>query len=132
MLGFCEIPDISQAMFICDLIKSIVKNYFINYGDLYSYKVDDDSPIEAQINYYLYTEINPGLASHGGTVNLVGMVEEEGKNIAILQFGGGCQGCSSVDLTLKDGVEKTLVEKVPGLDGVRDETDHTMRDNAYM
>ncbi|HBD24192.1 MAG TPA: Fe/S biogenesis protein NfuA [Oceanospirillaceae bacterium] len=95
-------------------------------------KVDDDSPIEAQINYYLYTEINPGLASHGGTVNLVGMVEEEGKNIAILQFGGGCQGCSSVDLTLKDGVEKTLVEKVPGLDGVRDETDHTMRDNAYM
>jgi Fe/S biogenesis protein NfuA len=95
-------------------------------------KVDDDSPIEAKINYYLYTEINPGLASHGGTVNLVGMVEEEGKNIAILQFGGGCQGCSSVDLTLKDGVERTLVEKVSGLDSVRDETDHTMRDNAYM
>ncbi|MCP4880487.1 MAG: Fe-S biogenesis protein NfuA, partial [Gammaproteobacteria bacterium] len=69
-------------------------------------KVDDDSPIDAQINYYLYTEVNPGLASHGGVVNLVGVIDEADKKIAILQFGGGCQGCSAVDMTLKDGVEK--------------------------
>lgn len=95
-------------------------------------KVDADSPMDAQINYYLYTDVNPGLASHGGVVNLVGIIEEEGKKIAILQFGGGCQGCSAVDMTLKDGVEKTLVANVPGLDGVRDETDHSVRENAYM
>ena len=95
-------------------------------------KVDEDSPIETKISYYLYTEVNPGLASHGGTVNLVGVVEEDGNNIAILQFGGGCQGCSAVDITLKDGVEKTLMDKIPELDGVRDETDHSKRENAYM
>jgi len=94
-------------------------------------KVSPDSPMEEQINYILYSEVNPGLASHGGEVKLVELVEEENGQIAILQFGGGCQGCSAVDMTLKDGVEKTLVERVAGLAGVRDVTDHSVRDNAY-
>ena len=37
----------------------------------------------------------------------------------------------AVDLTLKDGVEKTLIERIPALVGVRDVTDHTVTDNAY-
>jgi Fe/S biogenesis protein NfuA len=48
-----------------------------------------------------------------------------------LQFGGGCQGCSAVSVTLKDGVEKTLIEQIPELAGVRDMTDHTDRTNAF-
>lgn len=94
-------------------------------------KVSADSPMDEQITYILYSDINPGLASHGGEVKLVELVEEEVGHIAILQFGGGCQGCSAVDMTLKDGVEKTLIERIPGLIGVRDVTDHTVRDNAY-
>ncbi|EAQ64507.1 yhgI protein [Marinomonas sp. MED121] len=92
-------------------------------------KVSEDSPLEDQINYVLYSDINPGLASHGGEVSLVEIKEG---NIAVLQFGGGCQGCSAVDLTLKEGVEKTLIEKVPALKGVQDSTDHTVTDNAFM
>jgi Fe/S biogenesis protein NfuA len=95
-------------------------------------KVSPDSPMDEQINYILYSDINPGLASHGGEVKLVELVEEENGMIAILKFGGGCQGCSAVDMTLKDGVEKTLVERVPGLAGVRDVTDHSVRENAYF
>lgn len=91
-------------------------------------KVGKDSPLEDQINYILYSEINPGLASHGGEVSLVTITDE---NHAVLKFGGGCQGCSSVDLTLKDGVEKTLLERVPGLEGVIDQTDHTVTENAF-
>jgi Fe/S biogenesis protein NfuA len=94
-------------------------------------KVSADSPMDEQINYILYSEINPGLASHGGDVKLIELVEEEEGFIAILQFGGGCQGCSAVDMTLKDGVEATLIEKIPGLIGVKDATDHTVTDNAY-
>lgn len=93
--------------------------------------VSDDSPIEEQINYILYSDINPGLSSHGGEVKLIELIEESNGQVAILQFGGGCQGCSAVDMTLKDGVEKTLVERVSGLAGVRDVTDHTVTDNAY-
>lgn len=92
-------------------------------------KVNEDSPIDEQINYLLYTEINPGLASHGGDVSLVEVTEE---GVAILKFGGGCQGCSAVSTTLQDGVEATLLAKVPGLTAVKDETDHTVTDNAYF
>lgn len=94
-------------------------------------KVSPDSPIDEQINYILYSEINPGLASHGGEVKLIELLEEEAGYIAVLQFGGGCQGCSAVDMTLKDGVEATLMEKIPGLAGVKDATDHSVRENAY-
>ena len=94
-------------------------------------KVNADSPIEDQINYVLYNDINPGLASHGGEVSLIEVVSEEAGDVAILRFGGGCQGCSAVDLTLKDGVEKTLIEKIPALAGVKDVTDHTVTDNAF-
>lgn len=91
-------------------------------------QVNDDSPVEDRINYLLFNEINPGLASHGGEVSLVEYTDD---NYAVLKFGGGCQGCSAVDITLKEGVEKTLIEKIPGLVGVRDMTDHSDTSNAY-
>ena len=93
--------------------------------------VNADSPINERISYYLQTEINPGLASHGGQVTLIDVVEEEDKNIAVLQFGGGCQGCGQADVTLKEGIERTLLERIPELSGVRDVTDHTQKENAY-
>ncbi|WP_027857027.1 Fe-S biogenesis protein NfuA [Marinobacterium jannaschii] len=94
-------------------------------------KVSADSPLADQINYILYSEINPGLASHGGEVSLIEVIEEEQGSIAVLRFGGGCQGCSAVDMTLKDGVEKTLVERIDSLVAVRDVTDHSQTENAY-
>jgi Fe/S biogenesis protein NfuA len=90
--------------------------------------VNEDSPLNERVDYYLQTEINPGLASHGGMVSLVDIVDD---NVAVLRFGGGCQGCGQVDLTLKDGVERTLLERIPELTAVRDVTDHTNRENAY-
>ena len=90
--------------------------------------VNEDSPLNERINYYLQTEINPGLASHGGQVTLIDVVEE---GIAVLQFAGGCQGCGQADVTLKEGIEKTLLARIPELKGVRDVTDHTNRENAY-
>ena len=92
-------------------------------------KVSDDSPLDERINYVLITEVNPGLASHGGDVSLVEVIED---NVAVLRFGGGCQGCSAVSVTLKEGVEKTLIERIPELSGVKDATDHTVTDNAYF
>lgn len=92
-------------------------------------RVSADSPIEDRINYVLYNEINPSLASHGGEVSLVELTADK---IAVLRFGGGCQGCAAVDMTLKHGVEKTLMEQIPELTAVRDITDHTDTTNSYM
>ena len=91
-------------------------------------QVSDDSSLEDRVNYVLYNEVNPALAYHGGEVSLIEITDEM---VAILQFGGGCQGCSAVDETLKGGVEKTLLEQVPQLQGVRDTTDHTDTSQAY-
>ena len=90
--------------------------------------ISKDSSIEDRINYVIYNEINPMLESHGGDVSLI---EFNDKGIAILQFGGGCQGCGMVDLTLKEGIEKSLVEQIPEVVGVKDVTDHTIDENAY-
>ena len=91
-------------------------------------KVNADSPLEDRINYTLYSEINPGLAAHGGEIKLIELTDDK---VAVLAFGGGCQGCAAVDLTLKDGVEKTLIERIPELAGIRDVTDHSDTTNAY-
>jgi len=91
-------------------------------------KISDDSPLEDRVNYILFNDVNPGLASHGGNVTLVEITDDMH---AVLQFGGGCQGCSAVDMTLKQGVEKTLLEKLPEIKGVRDMTDHTDRSQAF-
>ncbi len=91
-------------------------------------KITENSSLEDKINYVLYNDINPGLAAHGGNVSLVEINEN---NMAVLKFGGGCQGCSAVDLTLKQGVEKTLREKVPELAGVQDVTDHSDKSQAF-
>ena len=92
-------------------------------------KVSDDSPIEDRINYVLHSEVNPSLAEHGGMVTLVEITDHR---IAVLQFGGGCQGCGMVDMTLKEGVEKSLMERITELKGVSDVTDHSSRENAYF
>ena len=91
-------------------------------------RISADSSIEDRVNYVLYNEINPGLAAHGGHVSLEEIFEE---NIAVLRFGGGCQGCGMVDVTLKDGVEAALLSQIPQLKEVRDITDHSYRENAY-
>ncbi len=90
--------------------------------------VGPDAPLEDRINYVLYNEINPGLAAHGGMVSLVEIVEE---SVAVLQFGGGCQGCAAVDITLKNSVEASLLEQIPELTAIRDSTDHTDTAHAY-
>jgi Fe/S biogenesis protein NfuA len=89
--------------------------------------ISSDSPVSEKINYFLVTDINPGLQSHGGEVSLVEVKDD----VAILKFGGGCQGCSAVSITLKQGVEKKLMEQIPELKGVKDITDHSVTDNAY-
>ena len=90
--------------------------------------IDKDASMEQRVNYVLYSEINPALASHGGEVSLQEIVN---KDTAVLRFGGGCQGCGMVDVTLKAGVEKTLLEQVEGLAAVTDITDHSYKVNAY-
>ncbi len=96
-------------------------------------RVGADASVEERITYVLQSEINPGLAGHGGNCALVEVVEDEEHGLtAVLKFGGGCQGCSAIDVTLKQGVETTLKQHVPELQRVIDQTDHSQAEGAYF
>lgn len=92
-------------------------------------KLADDAPLVERINHMIEAEVNPNLASHGGKVSLMEVTED---GIAVLQFGGGCNGCSMVDVTLKDGIEKQMLAEFSGeLTGVRDATEHQAGEHSY-
>lgn len=73
------------------------------------------------------TQINPGVASHGGYVDLLDVKD----GIAYVQLGGGCQGCGMADVTLKQGIEALIKEAVPQITAVMDSTDHASGTNPY-
>jgi Fe/S biogenesis protein NfuA len=85
-------------------------------------------PMAAEIQKLLDEKINPGVAAHGGRVSLVDV--EAGR--VVLQFGGGCQGCGMIDVTLKQGVEQTLRSEIPEITEVVDVTDHAAGENPYL
>lgn len=87
-----------------------------------------DAGLVERVQYVLEAEINPRLASHGGRVSLR---EIDADGVVFLQFGGGCHGCGMADVTLKQGVEKTLRERVPEVTAVRDATDHASGATPY-
>ena len=88
--------------------------------------VDDE--LSSKVDLILKERINPGLASHGGYAELA-RVEE---NVAYVSLGGGCQGCAMSQMTLKQGIERQLMELVPELVSVVDVTDHNSGQNAYF
>ncbi|MGA0878016.1 MAG: NifU family protein [Ilumatobacteraceae bacterium] len=87
-----------------------------------------DDALSAEIESVLAVDVNPALASHGGFVTFVGHDEQ---GTAYLTMGGGCHGCSMSRMTMLEGVQTTLVEKIPGVDKVRDLTDHTTGENPF-
>jgi len=92
------------------------------------HKPEDDAGLADKITWILKTEVNPDLASHGGMVELEQITPEID---VILRFGGGCHGCGMANVTLKEGIEKTLKQQFPEIREVIDATDHSSGDNPY-
>jgi len=89
----------------------------------------ENATVVERVRYVIESEINPQLASHGGRVSLR---EVNAEGVVVLQFGGGCHGCGMVDVTLRNGVERTLKERVPEVTGVADATDHDTGEKPYI
>lgn len=89
----------------------------------------ESASLVERVHWLIEHEINPQLAMHRGNVSLQ---EVTADGIVVLRFGGGCHGCGMVDVTLKNGIEKTLLAKVPGVTAVRDATDHDTGQAPYM
>jgi Fe/S biogenesis protein NfuA len=97
-------------------------------------KIKGEAPTESaslveRVRWVVEHEINPQLAEHRGHV---AVEEVTADGVVVLRFGGGCHGCGMADVTLKQGIEKTLLDKVPGVTAVRDATDHETGAAPYM
>lgn len=91
-------------------------------------RADLSNPQVKRIKDLLDNEINPAIASHGGTAELVDVKD----NYVYLKMGGGCQGCASSSATLKAGIEMRIKEEVPEIIAVIDQTDHDAGTNPYF
>jgi len=84
-------------------------------------------PVTQAIERLLEVEVNPAVAAHGGFISLVEVVEDQ----ALIRMEGGCQGCGSARATLKEGVERAILEAVPEIKEVVDVTDHALGENPF-
>jgi Fe/S biogenesis protein NfuA len=88
---------------------------------------DLSGDVAQQLIRVLEQQINPAIAAHGGSAELVAVDE----STAYLRLGGGCVGCGMVSVTLRQGIEVALREAVPVITRVIDVTDHASGTNPY-
>lgn len=86
-----------------------------------------EGPLADQVAQVLAEAVNPAIASHGGRAELVSI---DG-TVAYLKLGGGCQGCGMAQVTLKQGIERILLESIPELTDIVDVTDHASGSDPY-
>jgi len=84
--------------------------------------------LATKVQGILDAQVNPSIAAHGGSIDLV---DVQGTEIYLL-MSGGCQGCAMSRLTLRQGVEKILLQNVPEISAIHDATDHASGDNPYF
>lgn len=82
---------------------------------------------EEKIRTLLTERINPAIASHGGVAHLVAVED----STAMLELGGGCQGCGLAAVTLRQGIERAILEAIPEIEEVVDVTDHALGANPF-
>lgn len=74
------------------------------------------------------SEINPMVGRHGGMVELIDVQDA----VVMVRLGGGCQGCGMASVTLRQGIEGMLRDRVPEVMGLVDVTDHAAGANPYF
>lgn len=87
----------------------------------------DDDAIFEMVSDVFRREIDPAVARHGGKVELVDVQS----GTIVVRMKGGCQGCGMATVTLRQGIEASLRRLLPGLQGIRDITDHTAGTKPY-
>lgn len=88
---------------------------------------DLSGPLVDRVQQVLTEQVNPAIANHGGGAELVSV---DG-TIAYLRLFGGCQGCGLAQVTLKQGIERILLDSIPELSEVVDVTDHASGSDPY-
>lgn len=105
---------------------------FVETAQGSGFQIDNPNPVWSDdtamlIQNVIDTQINPGVASHGGHVELLDVKD----NVVYVELGGGCVGCGMADVTLKQGIEAIIKEAFPQITAVIDQTDHALGTNPF-
>jgi len=124
---FAVLVDPDSAPYMRDVVIDYVEDLQQS-----GFRIGNPNPIWTDpqamaIQELLDTQINPAVASHGGHIELVDVHD----NIVYIRFGGGCQGCGMVSVTLNQGVEQAIREAFPEIREIVDVTDHAAGTNPY-
>lgn len=79
-----------------------------------------DQEVLDAVNVVMEEDVSPALASHGGGATVIKV--ESG--VVFIELEGGCKGCPGARMTMKNGIETLLKEKIPTVTEVIDVTDH--------
>src|SRR5919202_6166629 len=88
---------------------------------------DLSGPVPQRVMQVLDQQVNPAIAMHGGSAELVAVEDAT----AYVRLGGGCVGCGMATVTLSQGIEVAITEAVPEVMSVVDVTDHASGTNPY-
>jgi Fe-S cluster biogenesis protein NfuA len=83
--------------------------------------------LRRRVRAVLEEQVNPVVASHGGGVDLVDLID----NVVYLRMSGGCQGCGLADVTLRHGVDAAIRDAVPEIGRIHDLTNHAAGVTPY-
>ena len=124
---FAVLVDPDSAPYMRDVVIDYVEDLQQS-----GFRIGNPNPIWTDpqamaIQELLDTQVNPAVASHGGHIELVDVHD----NIVYIRFGGGCQGCGMVSVTLNQGVEQAIREAFPEIREIVDVTDHAAGTNPY-
>jgi Fe/S biogenesis protein NfuA len=89
---------------------------------------DLSGDVAQRVIQVLEEQINPSIAAHGGSAELVAIEDD----VAYLRLSGGCQGCGLASVTLTQGIEVAIRDAVPEVARVADVTDHASGANPYF
>lgn len=92
----------------------------VRLAGVVSSPVQETGDLASAAQRILDTEVNPSIAAHRGHVTAVGA----GGGWVRIRLGGGCQGCSLAEVTIRQGIEPLLRARLTGVTGVTDVTDH--------
>ena len=86
-----------------------------------------DGPLADRVKQVIDMQVNPAIASHGGSVGLVEVRED----VVYLEMMGGCQGCGMAAATLAQGIRRIIMENIPDVKDIVDVTNHEAGVNPY-
>ena len=117
---------------LIERVEAVLTAYFVSGLALSRDQIRDHMMLvgrgaREKVQYLIDQQINPGVAAHAGSVELI---DVRGDTV-YLRLGGGCQGCGAADFTLRQGIESVIRREVPEIRRVLDITDHAAGTNPY-